>query len=346
VSQPPRTPYFLHQKILVLALAAALGGGCAAKEADDGPSPPVGADASVVDAPAGDAPMGVQPDLADTNAPAPASVTEGPYSACRDFEASSPTSGCICANPNYGSTVCLPECKVDTDCPAPPPGGPAVRCMEATGGLFRYCVMLCQADAGAPVCPTGYTCSGYRTNIGPFCAVPGSDISDLSSRYDGMPFDNQHPATAIGPAQRLCGAPVVLSGELTTGDLNLPRAVRTRTGCTAAPPGYVYLQDVYTVELVGPGPHRLELDSCGHAPYRMSVMLFQRPGSSTPYDTSSVCRNLIGFADPSARRDCAGGVSARFVGLQPGSVQVVVSSEGTGVGPYQLTVKSETSRCP
>jgi hypothetical protein len=140
---------------------------------------------------------------------------------------------------------------------------------------------------------------------------------------------------------------MVLSGELASGDLHLTRAVRPKTGCGMAPPGYLYFQDVHAVELVGPGPHRLELDSCGHAPFGMSLMVFQRPGSSTPYDTSNVCRNLVAFADPSERRDCAGGVSTRLVGLQPGTVYVVVSSQSPGyTGAYQLTVTSETSACP
>jgi hypothetical protein len=333
----------LQWKVLFLSLAVGIAEGCA----DNGRPPPVAGEAGVAppfDVAAGDS----QGDTtADAITSAPASVTEGPYSACRDYEVISPSTGCICSLPSAGSTVCLPTCKTDTDCPAPPPGGPSVRCMEASGGLFSYCVMLCQSDAGASVCPSGYSCSGYRTNIGPFCAVPGSDISDLSSRYDSMPFENRGPAMPIGAVGRLCAAPVVLSGELASGDLQLQRAVRVRSGCLPSPAIYRYFQDVHAVELVGPGPHRLELDSCGRAPYRMSVVLYQRSGAAAPYDTGNICRNLVASADPSARRDCAGGVSARFVGLQPGTVYVVVSSESPeSTGTYQLTVKSDTSRCP
>lgn len=351
---PPR-PIVLHWNALLLAVAVAVGGGCTGR----GDQPPP-ADAGRADAPADHANDSVmQPSVdvapgdlavdrsADVVPPPAGSITEGSYRACQDFEVISPSTGCICSSPAAGSTVCLPTCKTDTDCPAPPSGGPAVKCMEASGGLFSYCVMLCQAGAGASACPSGYSCSGSRSNIGPFCAVPGSDISDLSSRYDSMPFDNQRPADPVGPARRLCSAPVVLSGELATGDLNLQRSLRVKNGCVTSPPGYLYLEDVHAVELVGPGPHRLEINSCGHAPYRMSVMVFQRPGSTAPFDTSNVCRNLVASADPSARSDCGGGVSARFVGLQPGTIYVVVSSEDPGkTGAYELTVTSDTSRCP
>jgi hypothetical protein len=347
--EPPR-PILLHWRVLFLALAVDLGGGCTRR--GDNPTPANGADAGAADGPADQAFDSASVDraadhTADVITPTAGSITEGSYRACQDFEVISPSTGCICSSPAANSTVCLPTCKTDTDCPAAPPGGPAAKCMEATGGLFSYCVMPCQAGASASACPSGYSCSGSRSNIGPFCAVPGSDISDLSSRYDSMPFDNHQPATPVGPARRLCGAAVVLSGELTAGDLNLQRSLRVKSGCLPSPPGYLYLEDVHAVELVGPGPHDLDLNSCGHAPYRMSVMLFHRPDSTTPYDTSSVCRNLLAFADPSARGDCGGGVSARFVGLQAGTVYVVVSSETPGKsGSYELTVTSGTSRCP
>jgi hypothetical protein len=110
---------------------------------------------------------------------------------------------------------------------------------------------------------------------------------------------------------------------------------------------YHYFQDVYPVELVGPGPHQLELDSCGHASFGMTLMVYQRPGSSAPYDTSSLCRNMIASAEPSGRTGCAGGIATRFVGLQAGTVYLVVSSDSPGItGSYELTVKSSTSVCP
>jgi hypothetical protein len=189
-----------------------------------------------------------------------------------------------------------------------------------------------------------------RTNIGPFCAVPGTDISDVSSRYDTMPFDDQRPAMPVGATQRLCGATLTLSGQLAAGDLHVQRQIRLKERCQSSPAMYLYNQDVHAIELAGPGPHQLELDSCGHAPFGMALMVYQRPGSSAPYDTSSLgtlCRNMIASATPSGRTGCAGGIATRFVGLQPGTVYLVVSSDSPETtGAYDLTVKSSTSACP
>jgi hypothetical protein len=80
----------------------------------------------------------------------------------------------------------------------------------------------------------------------------------------------------------------------------------------------------------------------------MALMVFQKPGSASPFDTADVCANMISSADPSGRPGCNGGVSTRLVGMQPGVVLVVVTNEdGTPgeYGDYQLTVTSDTSTC-
>ena len=91
------------RKIIFLALSLSLGG-CPSQKADPDPPPPDsgGGGASMTDA-AVDQTGAPSSDLAtsevsgnerlDTNAPVPATITEGPYAACQDFEAMSPTTG-------------------------------------------------------------------------------------------------------------------------------------------------------------------------------------------------------------------------------------------------------------
>jgi len=277
--------------------------------------------------------------------------TTGPYRACADFDVTSPSTGCVCSDQGQGSTVCLPTCSKDSDCPAPPAGAPAVKCIAAQGGLFSYCVMPCTpaGDGGTPsACPDGYTCSGQRDIVGPFCAVPGSPITDVSLRYDTTTPTPVSPAKPMGATQRLCGSPVVLSGTLLSSSMTATRVLSTTSGCLASPYSS-YPEDVYAIELVGPAPQTLNLDSCGHSAFPMAVMLYQKPGSTTPYDTMNVCNNLIASADPSGEPACGGGgVLERIVGLQPGTVLVAVATEDPSgeSGAYALTVTSDTSMCP
>jgi hypothetical protein len=198
--------------------------------------------------------------------------------------------------------------------------------------------MNCDRDGGsAGACPPGYACANG------ICAVPGAPVSDIGSRYDSTTPEPTKPATPVGPTQRLCGAPLVLSGELTATDPAVNRSLKTSGGCIGSP--YADVQDVYAIELVGSGPHSLELDSCGHSAIRMEVMLFQKPGSTTPYDTANSCQNMITSWEPSPRNNCNGGIQARSINMQPGIVYVVVTNEGGELGTYELTVKSDTSRC-
>jgi hypothetical protein len=277
--------------------------------------------------------------------------TTGPYRACADFDVTSPSTGCICSDEGQGSTVCLPTCMKTSDCPQPPQGGPPVQCIAAQGGLFSYCVMPCTggADGGtSSACPSGYTCSGQRDIVGPFCAVPGSPISDVTLRYDTTTPAPVAPATPVGTTRPVCSTPTVLSGSLSSSSLSLTRALSTTSGCLASPYSS-YPQDVYAIELAGPGPHELTLDSCGHSAFPMALMVFQKPGSTAPYDTKNVCNNLISSADPSGEPGCSGGGDlSRIVGMQPGTVFIVVTTEDPSgeSGAYQLTVTSDTSSCP
>jgi hypothetical protein len=215
-----------------------------------------------------------------------------------------------------------------------------------TGGLTQFCILLRDADAGAGVgCPQGYECSGSRAAIGPFCAVPGLSITDVSGRYDGTSPEPAQPGTPVGPTARLCGS-MELAGELTTDDLRVHRSIRQATGCATSPESYFYYQDVYAIELVGAGPHRLVLDSCGMGGFALAVMIFAKSGSSTPYDTSNTCLNLLSSAEASGTKPCGLGVSARLEGFQPSIVYIVVTSNGPEIaGSYTLSLSSETSRC-
>jgi hypothetical protein len=212
------------------------------------------------------------------------------------------------------------------------------------GGLTQFCVLPCDADAGTG-CPQGYECIGHRAAIGPFCAVPGSYITDVSGRYDSTTPPAVQPAAPVASTARLCGS-MDLSGDLAVGDLHLNRNVKIGMDCHTSPASYFYYQDVYAIELVGAGPHRLVLDSCGQVQFGMSVMIYAKIGSSAPYDTSNICLNLIASADPSGKQGCSQGVSTRIEGLAAGIVYIVVTSNGPDVtGSYTLSVSSETSHC-
>jgi hypothetical protein len=180
--------------------------------------------------------------------------------------------------------------------------------------------------------------------MGPYCAVPGGSLTDVSSRYDNASPEATKPATPVAPATKLCGS-TTLSGELSDTDLHLTRSVRLDARCVTSP--YQYYQDVHAIELVGPGPHRLELEACEPTNISMALMIFQKVGSTSPYDTANTCLNLISSPQPAAHPNCtSNGVSARFVGMQPGTVFVVVSSEGPDkTGSYSLSLRSETSTC-
>jgi len=137
-----------------------------------------------------------------------------------------------------------------------------------------------------------------------------------------------------------------LAGELTTDDLRVHRSVRHATGCGTSPETYFYYQDVYAIELVGPGPHRLVLDSCGKGAFALAVMIYAKSGSATPYDTGNTCLNLLSSTEASGTKPCGQGVSARLQGFQPGIVYIVVTSNGPEItGSYTLSLTSETSRC-
>ena len=71
-----------------------------------------------------------------------------------------------------------------------------------------------------------------------------------------------------------------------------------------------------------------------------------KSGSSTPYDTSNTCLNLLSSAEASGTKPCGLGVAARLEGFEPGIVYIVVTSNGPEIaGSYTLSLSSETSRC-
>jgi hypothetical protein len=61
-------------------------------------------------------------------------------------------------------------------------------------------------------------------------------------------------------------------------------------GCVRPPPGYEYYGEIYTVRLVGPGPHNLVADTCGSPQGDSMLFLYQdSEGSSHPMDLEDTC---------------------------------------------------------
>jgi hypothetical protein len=204
--------------------------------------------------------------------------------------------------------------------------------------------MTCDAaDGGGGNCPSGYTCSGKRSILPPFCAVPGSSISDISSRYDTSTPDPVAPASPIGQPVRICKTPVKLSGTLESGDVHVQRGIKTSGGCALSPATYLYWQDVYALELVGPGPHEIEITSPAPAGVTLALNIFQKPGSSTPFDTSKPCQSLVWTAEDGW---LGGGLAGRLIGVQPGTLYVVATSTSPDkTGTYEFQAASTTSEC-
>jgi hypothetical protein len=118
--------------------------------------------------------------------------------------------------------------------------------------------------------------------------------------------------------------------------------------CLEPPAGYEYYVDVYSVNLVGPGPHDLVADTCDSPQADGMLYLYQDDqGSAAPLDLDNACPHLVAM-DDAACGVLSGWARIRASGLAAGTVQVVVTTFGTTASapaPYDLKLISDTS-CP
>jgi hypothetical protein len=172
---------------------------------------------------------------------------------------------------------------------------------------------------------------------------------DVTSRYSAATSPQRAPILD-GSAE--LHAEHVFNGTLEGIDAPF---IRVTDSCGQPPPGYTYTVDVYAVELVGPGPHRLVVDTCDSEllfsgqvfnPIDTVVMAYQdSDGSNHPLDLDNACPHLLEQADDGCS-NYAGPSLLRMSGLHEGTVQIAVTTFGgppTTPMPYVLHVRSDTS---
>lgn len=177
----------------------------------------------------------------------------------------------------------------------------------------------------------------------------GGPYVDVTSRYSAATSPQRAPILD-GSAE--LHAEHVFNGTLE--DIDAP-FIRVTDNCGQPPPGYTYTVDVYAVELVGPGPHRLVVDTCDSEllftgqvfnPIDTVVMAYQdSDGSNHPLDLDNACPHLLEQADDGCS-NYAGPSLLRMSGLHEGTVQIAVTTFGgppTTPMPYVLHVRSDTS---
>src|SRR5450432_2273959 len=177
----------------------------------------------------------------------------------------------------------------------------------------------------------------------------GDPYVDVTSRYSA--------ATSPQRAPILDGSAELHAEHVFNGTLEHIDApfIRVTDSCGQPPPGYTYTVDVYAVELVGPGPHRLVVDTCDSEllfsgqvfnPIDTVVMAYQdSDGSNHPLDLDNACPHLLEQADDGCS-NYAGPSLLRMSGLHEGTVQIAVTTFGgppTTPMPYVLHVRSDTS---
>jgi hypothetical protein len=188
--------------------------------------------------------------------------------------------------------------------------------------------------------------AGCGTGAG---GATGGPYVDVTSRYSAATSPQRAPILD-GSAE--LHAEHVFNGTLE--DIDAP-FIRVTDSCGQPPPGYTYTVDVYAVQLVGPGPHRLVVDTCDSEllfsgqvfnPIDTVVMAYQDSnGSNHPLDLDNACPHLLEQADDGCS-NYAGPSLLRMSGLHEGTVQIAVTTFGgppTTPMPYVLHVRSDTS---
>jgi hypothetical protein len=177
----------------------------------------------------------------------------------------------------------------------------------------------------------------------------GGPYADVTSRYSAATSPVRVPV--LDGSVEL-HAEHVFDGTLENTDAPF---IRVTDSCGQPPAGYTYTVDVYAVELVGPGPHHLVVDTCdsellfgGQAFYPIDtvVMAYQdSDGSDHPLDLDDACPHLLEQADDGCS-NYAGPSLLRMAGLREGTVQIAVTTFGGPPAtpmPYVLHVWSDTS---
>jgi hypothetical protein len=197
-------------------------------------------------------------------------------------------------------------------------------------------------SGGAP--PPPGSCGAEAGNGG-----SAGPYEDVSSRFTAATAPERPP---ILDGSLELHAEHVFEGTLEDTDAPF---IRVTNNCVLPPPGYTYTVDVYALELVGPGPHHLVVDTCdsellfsGQAffPIDTVLMAYQdSDGSDDPLDLDDACPHLLAQADDGCSNH-AGPSLLRMTGLREGTVQIAVTTFGgppTTPMPYVLHVWSDTS---
>ncbi|HXU84156.1 MAG TPA: FG-GAP-like repeat-containing protein [Polyangia bacterium] len=232
-------------------------------------------------------------------------------------------------------TLCTRECSVDGCAPAAS-GNVRVQCERDFAGR-PSCALPCQ---DGDLCPTGLECLPDRRGT-KYCVVRGFTEIDVSSFLSAevVPTSPRVPENA--PGARLCGS-LTYQGTLSTTD---PTYVHTTRTCfVSSTPRSVYV-DTYAFELVGPGPHDLEIDLCQKAEF-LSVLEVYQNNAGTPrvFDLAKPCPNLLATGNFGSTCSTGEGARLKVTGLVPGTAVVTVSSgPSLRTGAYTLHAKSSTS---
>ena len=249
------------------------------------------------------------------------------------------TAGCnICVVGGHDDnawTLCTGECSVD-GCPRAASGNVQVQCVRDFAGR-PACALPCQ---DGDVCPTGLACLPDRSGT-KYCVVPGFTETNVSSYLSAEVVPSQPRVPENAPSARLCGT-LSYQGTLSTTD---PTYVHTTRTCfVSSMPRSVYV-DTYAFELVGPGPHDLEIDLCQKAEF-LSVLEVYQNNAGTPrvFDLAKPCPNLLATGNYSNTCSTGEGARLKVTGLVPGTAVVTVSSSPSlRTGAYTLRAKSTTS---
>lgn len=175
------------------------------------------------------------------------------------------------------------------------------------------------------------------------------DGGDPSTFY----FDSSSRLTApTTPARRptLAGSAELHGTFHAQGTIEQSDPLFVRVGnltCLRPPSAsYTYNVDVYSLTLVGAGPHNLIVDTCASSTDTFLLLYQDSEGSAAPFDLDDACPHMVAMDDDGCR--VFGPARIRANGLRAGTVQIAVTTSGTSSStpiPYDLKVMSDTS-CP
>jgi hypothetical protein len=232
-------------------------------------------------------------------------------------------------------SLCTAACYPNEDnCAQATTGNVAVHCVRDFWGR-PGCAMPCQ---GGDICPDGLRCLPDMQGK-TWCVAPGFAETDARTHLSAEAAPTQPVVPVNAPAPRLCGS-LTYQGTLSASD---PTYHHSQFNCVV-PSMLSYYVDLYAFELVGPGPHDLDLDLCQQSEFYSRLEVYQNAGG-TPrvFDLAKSCSNLVASGLPG--NSCYGeSARVKVVGLVPGTVTVAVTSNfSLRTGGYTLHASSSTS---